>query len=210
MRKLMLSLVGSTALALASAANAGITFTGSTTGCFGSPCTPTPSATDNGLTFNSGTFSQSTDATGFAAIGGITNNFGTITLVPSTHSYTGDLFDLLISFTAPPGTGSGSFTADLLGSLTSTSVGGLQINFSNPTQQISDGMGGFYTLHVNDVAFSGGLSDNLYTTLLSQNISGYIIAAVPEPATWALMLLGFGGIGFAMRRSRKPALAQLA
>jgi hypothetical protein len=26
---------------------------------------------------------------------------------------------------------------------------------------------------------------------------------VPEPGTWAMMLLGFGGIGFAMRRSRK-------
>jgi hypothetical protein len=26
---------------------------------------------------------------------------------------------------------------------------------------------------------------------------------VPEPATWAMMLLGFGGIGFAMRRGRK-------
>ena len=29
------------------------------------------------------------------------------------------------------------------------------------------------------------------------------IAAVPEPATWAMMLVGFGGIGFAMRRSSK-------
>ena len=27
--------------------------------------------------------------------------------------------------------------------------------------------------------------------------------AVPEPGTWALMLLGFGGIGMAVRRSRK-------
>ena len=33
--------------------------------------------------------------------------------------------------------------------------------------------------------------------------------AVPEPATWAMMLLGFGGIGFAMRRrNQRPALAQ--
>ncbi|MFL6766001.1 MAG: FxDxF family PEP-CTERM protein [Sphingomicrobium sp.] len=36
------------------------------------------------------------------------------------------------------------------------------------------------------------------------------IAAVPEPATWAMMLLGFGGIGLAMRRKRRPALAQIA
>jgi hypothetical protein len=37
-----------------------------------------------------------------------------------------------------------------------------------------------------------------------------VLAAVPEPATWAMMLLGFAGIGFAVRRSRKPGLAQLA
>ncbi len=28
--------------------------------------------------------------------------------------------------------------------------------------------------------------------------------AVPEPGTWAMMLMGFGAVGFAMRR-RKPA-----
>jgi len=29
---------------------------------------------------------------------------------------------------------------------------------------------------------------------------------VPEPATWAMMLLGFGGVGVAMRRRRKAGL----
>lgn len=37
------------------------------------------------------------------------------------------------------------------------------------------------------------------------------IAAVPEPATWAMMLLGFAGIGFAMREKRRnQALPQVA
>ncbi|MGI4877897.1 MAG: PEPxxWA-CTERM sorting domain-containing protein [Janthinobacterium lividum] len=29
-------------------------------------------------------------------------------------------------------------------------------------------------------------------------------AAVPEPASWALMLVGFGALGMAMRRARTP------
>ena len=37
------------------------------------------------------------------------------------------------------------------------------------------------------------------------------LAAVPEPATWAMMLVGFGAMGVAMRRRRSTAtLAQLA
>ena len=42
---------------------------------------------------------------------------------------------------------------------------------------------------------------------------GSIPAPVPEPATWAMMLLGFGGIGMALRRSRrrgKQTLMQIA
>lgn len=39
--------------------------------------------------------------------------------------------------------------------------------------------------------------------------SGTITFAVPEPATWAMMILGMGAVGFAMRR-RRPAKAALA
>lgn len=31
--------------------------------------------------------------------------------------------------------------------------------------------------------------------------------AVPEPSTWALLILGFGGVGAAMRKRKQPALA---
>ena len=34
-------------------------------------------------------------------------------------------------------------------------------------------------------------------------------SAVPEPATWGMMLLGFGAVGFSMRR-RRPSLLQAA
>jgi hypothetical protein len=211
MRGAVLSILVGSALAIgaSTAANAATTFAGGSKGCFGAACVVATSATDAGLTYTGGTatFSQVTDASGFAGIGGPTNNFGTITLTPDGHSYTGDLFSLMINFTLPVGAGSGAFTANLLGSLTSTGVGGLQISFLTPTVQVTNGLGGFYTLHVNDVAFSGSLGPN--ETILRQDISGYI-QAVPEPGTWALMLLGFGGIGMAMRHRRRPALAQIA
>ncbi len=34
--------------------------------------------------------------------------------------------------------------------------------------------------------------------------------AVPEPATWAMMLVGFGGIGFAMRRRKSKVTTNIA
>ena len=38
------------------------------------------------------------------------------------------------------------------------------------------------------------------------------VGVIPEPATWAMMLLGFGAIGFAMRRRRQswPTIRQIA
>jgi hypothetical protein len=38
------------------------------------------------------------------------------------------------------------------------------------------------------------------------NATSSAVAAVPEPATWAMMLLGFAGIGFALRRRRSAVL----
>lgn len=37
-----------------------------------------------------------------------------------------------------------------------------------------------------------------------------VVAAVPEPATWAMMLLGFGAIGFSVRRRRSTVSASHA
>jgi PEP-CTERM motif-containing protein len=47
---------------------------------------------------------------------------------------------------------------------------------------------------------------------VKQNSINLAAGAVPEPGSWALMLLGFAGVGIAMRRSRKrrPVLMQLA
>ena len=39
-------------------------------------------------------------------------------------------------------------------------------------------------------------------------VIGGVVEAVPEPSTWALMLLGFAGLGYAgYRRTREPRAA---
>jgi len=58
----------------------------------------------------------------------------------------------------------------------------------------------------------------LYTAVGEDDVfisSTYIVtrqmtSAVPEPATWAMMLVGFGGIGFAMRRRRSQGAARIS
>jgi hypothetical protein len=51
---------------------------------------------------------------------------------------------------------------------------------------------------------------NAESQALTRNLIGFIdtnVGGVPEPSTWAMMLLGFAGVGFmAYRRKSKPAL----
>ena len=47
-----------------------------------------------------------------------------------------------------------------------------------------------------------------YSAISGSNTLPLNFTPVPEPSTWALMLLGFGGLGVARRRARrKTALA---
>lgn len=50
--------------------------------------------------------------------------------------------------------------------------------------------------------------DNL--RVVASDIEGDVGAAVPEPATWAMMILGFGAIGATLRRARRNRRAALA
>jgi hypothetical protein len=46
-----------------------------------------------------------------------------------------------------------------------------------------------------------------YTDFTGGSFGTFTVAAVPEPSTWAMMLLGFAGIGFmAYSRKSKPGL----
>jgi hypothetical protein len=56
-------------------------------------------------------------------------------------------------------------------------------------------------------AYIGGDREAAFSSPTGPNASiNYVFAAVPEPASWALMIAGFGLVGTAMRR-RKVAIA---
>jgi hypothetical protein len=76
----------------------------------------------------------------------------------------------------------------------------IQLNGTTLTTEDPFGVLAFSTLGTN---FGATYSNSTASTLVVSNSAG----AVPEPATWAMMLLGFAGIGIAMRRRRDPTLA---
>ena len=55
---------------------------------------------------------------------------------------------------------------------------------------------------------SVGTPNGLPPIALLDNVS--LTAAVPEPATWGMMMLGFGAMGFAMRRARTSTRIRFA
>ncbi|QYU69350.1 PEPxxWA-CTERM sorting domain-containing protein [Leptolyngbya sp. 15MV] len=55
-----------------------------------------------------------------------------------------------------------------------------------------------------------GLTDTATIGRFGPNFQFSVTAAVPEPATWALMLLGFFGVGMAVRRQRQAVTVSYA
>ena len=140
-----------------------------------------------------------------------------------------DLYDFIIPQT---GTGSGSVTTtvDINGlngptdlDITSVTVDGL---LATPVYRDAAGAvcttpgvgtcGATETFAITNVPIVAGAPNEIAVSGLSRGNGSYggnatfLPAAVPEPATWAMMLLGMGAIGFSMRRRRTPLLAQLA
>lgn len=75
---------------------------------------------------------------------------------------------------------------------------GFQVNYSyNAAAQLVSGTYGF-NLPNAQVQETGPLQNRSYLF----DSRGSLIGAVPEPATWLTMLLGFAGIGIAVRRRR--------
>lgn len=193
------------AISFASApAKAEVTFTGTTLGCFTAACAPVAATSFGALSFSTGTFSNGT-FNGFVAIGNdVTNNFGNFSLASTpTTVFSNVPFTLQVNFTSPlnvTGAVPATFTAMLSGTA-SGNQGGVQIDFNNTPQTFGSASGPF-TFFVNDLSLNAPNRDQISRN----NISG-VITAVPEPSTWAMMILGFFGVGFAAYRKRDSNVA---
>ena len=96
------------------------------------------------------------------------------------------------TFGPPPG-GSGAFASFLSPAKPGSSNGNNYIGF-----RATVGTDNFYGF-----AFTTGSRLNSYGFETAANTAITATTAVPEPATWAFMILGFGAVGAAMRYRRR-------
>jgi hypothetical protein len=99
--------------------------------------------------------------------------------------------------------GSVTFDSDILAIITSSGVlrasdallGNANVNYLSAGNYGLEG--------ADEVSFIGNqLFLDLRATTPGDHIRGLTASAVPEPGTWAMMILGFFGLGLAMRRSK--------
>jgi hypothetical protein len=195
MRKLVPAAAAAMLLTIASPAAAVVVpFTGSVTGVSTlvgpePACDPLPfqtkidPASTVGTSPSFGSFTLET--TTCIALGGGAS-FGTFTIDFGTDSFSGT-FDGGSTPTTTPGISDTSWLYTIL----------------NGTGRF---LGASGTLNA-----SGTADATSRPTHVAINFSGDINApALPEPASWALMILGFGGIGLAVRRRRERLFEQVA
>jgi hypothetical protein len=186
-----------TVATLAATPSQATTYTYTTQGCFGSCNSP--------LSFHT----NASDFLGDLSFSGISPavsqttsplNLGTLSIDSSLFDSVGfsDTFDLKVLFTSP-GTVNTNFEADLSGSIFLT-LGKITIDWDPNSETVNYG-GGSFKLTLGDINLtSRDLSDPILATISN-------VSAVPEPSTWAMMILGFFGVGFmAYRRKAEGAL----
>jgi hypothetical protein len=179
MRKAILGIVGATALALGSAANAAITVTN-----------PVNLTTLNSVTVAGVTtidYSKNPEPTS-----SFTGSF-------DINNTAAGVYSILLGSSTPGVLFGSASLSGILGTVGTYNLtgGGTNVMQLSPT-----------TIGAGDYRFSFAGTNSNVSGVAGGNVT---ISAVPEPSTWALMILGFGAIGLTMRgRRRRTVLAQVA
>ena len=145
----------------------------------------------------------------------------TVMCTPTANSCpSGQSFTDTVTFTTPTGYNSVSAilnsTFNTSNPLTNLNFNSVTLNNGTTTTAFNIANGVFDSASREMIALTAGASNVLTingTTFGDASYSGTLsfgqTAAVPEPATWALMLMGFGAVGFSMRRRRATARPML-
>jgi opacity protein-like surface antigen len=122
-----------------------------------------------------------------------------------THVLSGGVYTDTFDFLLPDG-----FVAN---STTSSSTHLLWTGISfNGTAGVFENIGSAHTAEVNFLPVTSGGQQRLvvtYTGPIAASWSGtaaFVPGVVPEPATWGLMIMGFGGVGALLRSRRRQGL----
>lgn len=101
-----------------------------------------------------------------------------------------------------------AFNAFFTGSVAGETLATFDVDSSTPGQWVHyAGVANITTAGAYTTTFQFNSGDRPAGDVVIDRV--YIVAgnAIPEPGTWALMILGFGGAGAALRRSRRMAFA---
>lgn len=180
MRKVLLGIAGAAALSIASGAQAQITFV--------------PVAPDSSIFFEGNVgCDDPTAATPCAFM--------------TSGSFTAPLGFDLVSATITSVFQAGNPSGDI--DFTSVTLNGISFNL-DPSGAVENGS------LLNQLLLPGAFANTINvsgTTGGSGTFNGslaFAVGAVPEPATWAMMLLGFAGIGSQIRRRRQKLQVHFA
>jgi len=199
MRSLVLSVLGATALASGSIASAAVTVNAGTVVNLNDPNPSTSVATAGGNTTINFGFNPIVNAEGtnsFSSSFTISDPLAGIYSISGSTSTPGVIFSDTSNLTCIA-----SVMGCTVGTVYNLIIGTTPSGFSAFGLPLTNLAAGDYRLTINGISpNSGSFTGNVRITT----------GAVPEPGTWALMLLGFGAVGLAMRRKRRPVLAQLA
>lgn len=137
----------------------------------------------------------------FIVQSGVTGSSTDLLSTLTANAFTGAVSSVTLSTFASAvnpfslsGSGGYDFSASQLAAQTFSGAGSY-----TSTNSVSGITGPYYEIARYDVSMGNGGGSANNTINLQQGIN----SAVPEPATWGMMLLGFAAVGYAMRRRAK-------